>query len=338
MGVPNVFGSATTSIPLSQLDANFNTGLTIGNTTIGLGNTTTTLGNVILTNATISSPSGIAANAVIYSTSTGNLTGNATIFSVNSGNVGIGTASPSAPLDIQSNSGGTGIRVRGRAAANAGAIRYFANDNTTQKARIESNDTSFEINSIASLPITFNTSDTERMRINAGAPILCLAGGSTTATGTGIAFPATQSASSDVNTLDDYEEGTFTPAFQAQTGSLGSITYENRSGTYTKIGNVVHFALQFYTSAFAAGTGTGDLYIGGLPFTVGSGTQCQAYLGDVRLWNTNNPSGSYIQGSNTFVALLYRTTSNGEVAWIPVSGARTTNPGNVVGVTGFYYV
>jgi hypothetical protein len=83
-------------------------------------------------------------------------------------NVGIGTASPSAPLDIQSNSGGTGIRVRGRASANAGAIRYFANDNTTQRARIESNDTSLEINSISSLPITFNTADTERMRITSG--------------------------------------------------------------------------------------------------------------------------------------------------------------------------
>jgi hypothetical protein len=87
-------------------------------------------------------------------------------------NVGIGTASPSAPLDIQSNSGGTGIRVRGRASANAGAIRYFANDNTTQRARIESNDTSLEINSISSLPITFNTADTERMRITSDGNLL----------------------------------------------------------------------------------------------------------------------------------------------------------------------
>jgi hypothetical protein len=90
-----------------------------------------------------------------------------------SGNVGIGNTNPSAPLDIQSNSGGTGIRVRGRATANAGAIRYFANDNTTQRARIESNDTSFEINSIANLPITISTNDTERMRITS-AGFLCL--------------------------------------------------------------------------------------------------------------------------------------------------------------------
>ena len=59
MAVPYSFATATTSIPLSQLDANFNTGATIGNTTVGLGNTVTTLGNVTLANPTIQN----AANA-----------------------------------------------------------------------------------------------------------------------------------------------------------------------------------------------------------------------------------------------------------------------------------
>jgi Chaperone of endosialidase len=77
MGVPYVFGNATTSIPLTNLDANFNTGLTIGNTTVGLGNTVTTLGNVTLQNVTVTSGSINAssnttygtANAVVYSNS-----------------------------------------------------------------------------------------------------------------------------------------------------------------------------------------------------------------------------------------------------------------------------
>jgi hypothetical protein len=56
-GVPNIFGNATTAIPLTQLDANFNTGLTIGNTTVGLGNTVTSLGNVTLANVTVISGS-----------------------------------------------------------------------------------------------------------------------------------------------------------------------------------------------------------------------------------------------------------------------------------------
>jgi hypothetical protein len=55
MPVPYVFGNATSSIPLSQLDANFNTVATLGNASIGLGNTTTTVGNLTLTNVTLSS-------------------------------------------------------------------------------------------------------------------------------------------------------------------------------------------------------------------------------------------------------------------------------------------
>ena len=62
MPVPNTFATATTSIPLSQLDANFATTITLGNTAIQLGNTVTTLNNMTLANVTISSGS-ISANA-----------------------------------------------------------------------------------------------------------------------------------------------------------------------------------------------------------------------------------------------------------------------------------
>jgi hypothetical protein len=74
MGVPNVFGSATTSIPLSQLDQNFNTTATLGNAAIGLGNTTTTVGNLTLANVTIlSGTSNIAGsgNVTIGNTTVG---------------------------------------------------------------------------------------------------------------------------------------------------------------------------------------------------------------------------------------------------------------------------
>jgi hypothetical protein len=53
MAVPNIFASATSAIPLSQLDQNFATAITLGNTATYLGNTTTTLGNVTLTNTQV---------------------------------------------------------------------------------------------------------------------------------------------------------------------------------------------------------------------------------------------------------------------------------------------
>jgi len=53
MTVPYTFGSATSAIPLSQLDSNFATAITLGNTAVYLGNTTTSFGNVTLTNTTV---------------------------------------------------------------------------------------------------------------------------------------------------------------------------------------------------------------------------------------------------------------------------------------------
>ena len=83
-------------------------------------------------------------------------------------------------------------------------------------------------------------------------------------TGTGITFPATQYASSNANTLDDYEEGTWTPAL----GGFSSITYSAQTGTYTKIGNVVNVVCKIVVSG---GTRTSaDLQIFSLPFTSAS--------------------------------------------------------------------
>jgi hypothetical protein len=84
--------------------------------------------------------------------------------------------------------------------------------------------------------VIWSIGGTERLRINASSSILCLSGGSTSATGTGIAFPATQSASSDANTLDDYEEGTFTPNQGAGLTVVGTFS---STGNYVKVGKMV---------------------------------------------------------------------------------------------------
>lgn len=66
MPVPNTFANATSAIPLSQLDNNFATAITIGNTAVQLGNTVTTLNNMTFANVTISSGniSGVTGTAI----------------------------------------------------------------------------------------------------------------------------------------------------------------------------------------------------------------------------------------------------------------------------------
>ena len=88
-------------------------------------------------------------------------------------------------------------------------------------------------------------------------------GSATPSSGIGITFPAAQSASSDANTLDDYEEGTWTPTVQG-TSTAGAATYTTRVGRYTKIGNTVNVMCSL---GWSAHTGSGDTVVAGLPFT-----------------------------------------------------------------------
>jgi hypothetical protein len=76
-----------------------------------------------------------------------------------------------------------------------------------------------------------------------------------------IKFAPTQSASSDANTLDDYEEGTWTPVFVPATGS---ITTQSGSGRYTKIGNMV--ILTGTVTVTTWGTAGGSVNVTSLPF------------------------------------------------------------------------
>ena len=105
-----------------------------------------------------------------------------------------------------------------------------------------------------------------------------------------IVFPATNVVSTNANTLDDYEEGNFTPTLTAN-----SVAYDNRTGRYTKVGNkvFVECLLQWNSASFASATG--QLTITGLPFApVGTihyhGAYGVAYVSSINLNNTNGVS------------------------------------------------
>jgi hypothetical protein len=110
-------------------------------------------------------------------------------------------------------------------------------------------------------------------------------------------FPATQNASSNANTLDDYEEGVWTP-----TGNGISLT--NVSGWYTKIGNVVHVGGWWQYPTTADG---GFAQITGLPFTVGNLNA--NYNGCVCLSNYGSDN-LYIVTSAGTTSVLVRDNAN----------------------------
>ena len=130
--------------------------------------------------------------------------------------------------------------------------------------------------------------DTSGRLIGGGPGVAAVANGGILQLSSGITFPATAVASADPNTLDDYEEGTWTPTVVG-TSSAGTATYSLQSGTYVKIGKMVTVnALLDYSS----GTGTGNLQIAGLPFTVNN--TLQFGFGSLGINNITTPALSQV--------------------------------------------
>jgi hypothetical protein len=93
-----------------------------------------------------------------------------------------------------------------------------------------------------------------------------------------IGFPATQKPSSNVNTLDDYQEGEFTPVLQFGGASSG-ITYSIQNGYYTKIGNLLNFTMDMLITS--KGASTGSVAVSGLPFEESVTAACSLWLNDI---------------------------------------------------------
>jgi hypothetical protein len=118
-------------------------------------------------------------------------------------------------------------------------------------------------------PLTFALGGSEKARIASTGGFqsvnsISVGNATPTTSGAGITFPATQSASTDANTLDDYEEGTWTPTDQSGAGLSLTINY----ATYTKVGRQV--AINAYITYPSTASGA-TAFLGGLPFTVAAG-------------------------------------------------------------------
>jgi hypothetical protein len=235
---------------------------------------------------------------------------------ITTGNVGIGTSSPTAKVTL----GGSGDQYINRAVEDGSIILSGGQGvygGYTSGGFIARGSTSTYNQS----GIELYTGGAERMRIttdkvqfNVDAKVdvdnahdlgsggarwkdLYLSGG--------VIFGATGGTVTS-KTLDDYEEGTWTPAYST---SGGSFAYDSATqGQYTKIGNMVTVYFRIYTTS--ATVGTGNVSITGLPFAEAftNGT-LGGSIGDCRLFAGDTPSeiGVY----NSELLLWYRTSANG---------------------------
>ena len=252
--------------------------------------------------------------------------------------LGIGSASPSVKLYVRANlTAGTSNSIRflddGAAATstNNNSYGYGFNASTGELSTTAGNG-GFH---------TWYTANTEKVRIfnsggvsignttDPGASNLSVSGNVVIATsGKGIDFSATAGTGTS-ELLADYEEGTWTPTLTTSGTNFTSVTYENRVGTYTKIGNLVTVTGRFYTSAVTIGSASGNVQIGGLPFSTTSAVTV-GLLSDTRSWTTNNPSEMLVASAGTVINLLYKATANGDSVNLAVANVGTGNPANII--------
>jgi hypothetical protein len=160
-----------------------------------------------------------------------------------------------------------------------------------------------------------------------------------TTSGSGVTFPATQSASNNVNTLDDYEEGTFTPSW-VSSGATFVYDAAYRHGRYTKIGNTVYVSFHISTNEIPGGTITNAVTISGLPFNSGNIDNSHfsafnyGYLYNID-WPASKTQATAIMNRNSStVAMQWEQDSTASTQWL----ASALRAGSYLIINGFYFV
>lgn len=122
-----------------------------------------------------------------------------------------------------------------------------------------------------------------------------------------VVFPSTQIPAAGANTLDDYEEGSWTPVIGGSGGTSGQ-SYTSQVGRYVKIGKLV--ICQFLVVLSAKGTITTNVQIQGLPFT----SESVSGLTSVAALRFSSLATNWIH-------VIARVTSNGTTADVMGNGA-----------------
>ena len=211
--------------------------------------------------------------------------------------VGIGTATPSQPLEVRKDqngntvaqiynaTAGTGAMAQVRVKSNSGlGILANLDDGYSSTGIYQAGTTTLFAASASTGGLLLGTESDHPIRFYQGAAEKCRI------TSAGLTFGGDTAAA---NALDDYEEGTWTPAYSA-TGL--SVSYNTQVGKYTKIGRLVTVSMVLVISSSSGNSASESIKVTGLPFTAGSsagGARAAAAYG----WDADKPDVGQISGT-----------------------------------------
>ena len=228
---------------------------------------------------TVKIESGDAFNVVSGATTLGgDLTVDTSVLKVDATNnrVGIGTASPSFAISAV---GGSRYQFSPNTSSGGGLAIQEVDSSTVGLYGINHDNNAYK-------EISFFNSASESCRIRS----------------TGIAIGGT----GDANTLDDYEEGTWTPTAGSNAGTINTAI-----GKYTKVGRVVYIVAYIESTGMA--TGSSRTY-GGLPFAVNNLASQTSVDYQGFEWSNNSGGGIYFEGGSSNFVNNYLNTFRGSFA------------------------
>lgn len=319
MPVPYTFATASTTIPLSQLDANFQTPITIGQTNANLGQVVTTIFGLTLTNVNITSGNVTISNITVTNVTTGNavITGG-TISNTTLTNVAITSLSTPLPNNLLANSSVTIGNTSVALGSTIGNIGNLTLTNTT----ISSVATTFPNNFLSNNSLTIgNTtialgSTTANIGNVTFANVIVQSGNvtgaipTTTIGNTVVIFGGTVSALGNI-ALNNVTVNSVSTAITAAQGGTGLVTLPannvlvgNGTGSVVSIApgsinNVLTSNGTAWISA-AAGALAGNVTYGNTTVNLGSSSSSIGNLtlnnvtiasGNATLTNLNSPTG-----------------------------------------------
>lgn len=202
------------------------------------------------------------------------------------GKVGIG-GSPGYELDVQA------ANARIAATSGAGVVNHLQADATGAW-----------VGPLSNHDLYFKTNNTIRWTINTSGNLVA-------SSGKGIDFSSTSDGSGTMSSelLDDYEEGTWSPAFAMTGGDFTTApTMDIISARYVKVGHMVTFYAYLRTDSVDITGAGGSLAVEGLPYAnAGSNNYAAINVGQANFW-TNAPSGGYVYSGGDYIVLTKRNT------------------------------